>query len=69
MVNIVLILSVDQHMHEAIPIWKNLGLLQPCMVVTRLLQGWIMAVASLARCPQPCEVVTTLYVGCELVVK
>ena len=37
------------------------------MVVTSLLQGWIMVVASFARCPQLCEVVTTLYDGCELV--
>ena len=36
------------------------GLLQPCMVIIRLLQCWIMIVASLASCPQPCEVVTAL---------
>ena len=39
------------------------------MVVTSLLQGWIMVVASFARWPQPCEVVTTLYDDYELVVK
>ena len=44
-------------------------LLQPSMVVTCLLQGWIMAMALFARCPQPCEVVTTLYDGCEMVIK